>query len=78
MQTVPKIGGTKNPRISEIIALKPDLVIANHEENLKAHIQRLEKAGYGRQRALPRRITTSLIFATDCAASACGSLTHAR
>jgi ABC-type Fe3+-hydroxamate transport system substrate-binding protein len=31
--TKKKIGGTKNPHISEIISLNPDLIIANKEEN---------------------------------------------
>ena len=34
---LPRIGGTKNPRIEEIRALAPDLVYVNHEENLKRH-----------------------------------------
>lgn len=32
------IGGTKNPKIERIRALKPDLVIANKEENVAEHI----------------------------------------
>ncbi len=35
--TLPRVGGTKNPRIEEIRALAPDLVYLNHEENLKRH-----------------------------------------
>jgi ABC-type Fe3+-hydroxamate transport system substrate-binding protein len=35
--TLPRVGGTKNPRIEEIRALAPDLVYVNHEENLKRH-----------------------------------------
>ena len=34
-----KIGGTKNPDLQKIIDLKPDLVIANKEENQKEHIE---------------------------------------
>ena len=34
---LPRLGGTKNPRIDEIRALKPDLVYVNIEENLKKH-----------------------------------------
>lgn len=36
------IGGTKNPRIVDILALKPDLIIANKEENRKEDIQVLQ------------------------------------
>ena len=36
---LPRVGGTKNPRIDEIRALAPDLVHMNHEENLRRHGQ---------------------------------------
>lgn len=35
------IGGTKNPNIEKILALKPDLIIANKEENNKSDIDHL-------------------------------------
>ena len=37
------IGGTKNPKIQAIIDLKPDLILANQEENRKEDIDLLEK-----------------------------------
>lgn len=42
---LPKIGGTKNPDIERIIALRPDLVIANAEENRREDIEALKAAG---------------------------------
>ncbi len=42
---VTRIGGTKNPDVARIIALKPDLVIANREENRKADVLALQAAG---------------------------------
>ena len=42
---LPKVGGTKNPSIEQIIALGPDLVIANREENRPAAIEALRNAG---------------------------------
>ncbi len=36
---LPRVGGTKNPRIDEIRALKPDLVYMNYEENLRKHAE---------------------------------------
>ncbi len=36
-----RIGGTKNPNIESILALEPDLIIANKEENLEEHIEKL-------------------------------------
>jgi iron complex transport system substrate-binding protein len=42
---VERIGGTKDPNIARIVALKPDLVVANREENLREHIEALRGAG---------------------------------
>jgi len=42
---LPRIGGTKNPDVARIIALKPDLVIANQEENRKQDVEALQAAG---------------------------------
>jgi ABC-type Fe3+-hydroxamate transport system substrate-binding protein len=42
---LPKVGGTKNPSIEQILALAPDLVIANREENGKRAVDALRKAG---------------------------------
>ncbi len=41
---LPRIGGTKNPDVARIIALKPDLVIANQEENRKEDVMALQAA----------------------------------
>jgi ABC-type Fe3+-hydroxamate transport system substrate-binding protein len=38
-----RIGGTKNVRLSRIHALKPDLIIANKEENVQATIKSLQQ-----------------------------------
>jgi ABC-type Fe3+-hydroxamate transport system substrate-binding protein len=40
---VKRIGGTKNPNLNKIAALKPDLVIANKEENTKDDINQIKK-----------------------------------
>ena len=42
---LPRVGGTKNPNIQKIIALKPDLVIMNREENRLEDAQALREAG---------------------------------
>ena len=42
---VPRIGGTKNPRIDDVAALGPDLVLANEEENRPADLEALRAAG---------------------------------
>jgi ABC-type Fe3+-hydroxamate transport system substrate-binding protein len=41
--TLPRVGGTKNPRIDEIRALRPDLVHMNLEENLRRHAEAIEE-----------------------------------
>ncbi|UTW65190.1 ABC transporter substrate-binding protein [bacterium SCSIO 12643] len=40
---VTKVGGTKSLKIDRIIDLKPDLIIANKEENAQADIEELQK-----------------------------------
>ncbi|MEV6839171.1 helical backbone metal receptor [Streptomyces sp. NPDC051133] len=42
---VTRIGGTKNPETDRILALAPDLVIANEEENRPADLDVLRAAG---------------------------------
>ncbi|MEI8280158.1 MAG: helical backbone metal receptor [Bacteroidota bacterium] len=38
-----RIGGTKNVHIEDVLGLKPDLIIANREENVKEQIGELNK-----------------------------------
>ncbi|HTO53697.1 MAG TPA: helical backbone metal receptor [Myxococcota bacterium] len=40
-----KLGGTKNPSVAAIVGLRPELVIANQEENRRRDVERLEAAG---------------------------------
>ncbi|MFT4745537.1 MAG: ABC-type Fe3+-hydroxamate transport system substrate-binding protein [Nonlabens sp.] len=40
-----RVRGTKNPDVAAIIALRPDLVIVNVEENRQLDVQRLRDAG---------------------------------
>ena len=42
---VPRVRGAKNPDLAAIIALKPDLVLANKEENRELDVRRLRAAG---------------------------------
>ncbi|MGP3771109.1 helical backbone metal receptor [Streptomyces sp. SDT5-1] len=42
---VARIGGTKNPDVPAIVALRPDLVVANEEENRPADLAALRAAG---------------------------------
>lgn len=40
-----RVGGTKNPRIDDIVALHPDLVLVNTEENRAPDLDRLRDSG---------------------------------
>jgi ABC-type hemin transport system substrate-binding protein len=42
---VARIGGTKNPRVDDVVALRPDLVLANAEENREPDLAALRDAG---------------------------------
>ncbi|WP_405660733.1 helical backbone metal receptor [Streptomyces sp. NBC_01166] len=43
--TAARIGGTKNPDTATVAALRPDLVVANEEENREADLTALREAG---------------------------------
>ncbi len=45
LEGLPRLGGPKNPRVDDIIALQPELVIANWEENTRHSVEALEAAG---------------------------------
>ncbi len=45
VRRLPRLGGTKNPNIEAIVALRPDLVIMNQEENRRADAEALQAAG---------------------------------
>jgi ABC-type Fe3+-hydroxamate transport system substrate-binding protein len=42
---VPRVGGTKNPRIPAVVALRPDVVVANEEENRSPDLDELRRQG---------------------------------
>jgi ABC-type Fe3+-hydroxamate transport system substrate-binding protein len=59
---VTRIGGTKNPDIAQIVALAPDVVLANEEENRVADLDALRAAGVAvwvtRVRDLPEALAS--------------------
>jgi len=57
VEAVEKVGGTKNPKIDRIIALAPDLVLMNDEENRKEDAAALEAAGIRVHSSMPRTAT---------------------
>jgi ABC-type Fe3+-hydroxamate transport system substrate-binding protein len=60
VKSVPVVGGTKTPRIKKIKELKPDLVIANKEENRKEDIEALQEAGLNVWVTYPVTVKASL------------------
>src|SRR5437867_10045316 len=54
---LPRIGGTKDPDLARILALKPDLVFANQEENRIEDVRALEEAGIAVDVTFPRMVS---------------------
>lgn len=57
---VPRVGGTKNPRIAAIVELAPDLVLANLEENREIDVRRLRQHGLTVWVDYPRTVDQAL------------------
>src|SRR4030095_7115018 len=53
---LPRIGGTKNPDIGRILALSPDLVFANEEENRIEDVDALRDAGIDVDVSFPKTV----------------------
>lgn len=65
--TKTRVGGTKNPRVEQILALAPDLVLANMEENRKPDIELLEARGVPVYVTFPRSVRMALDELRDLA-----------
>ncbi len=57
---LPHIGGTKNPDVGRIIGLKPDLVIANREENRQEDVLAFQAAGIPVWVTFPRTVSEAI------------------
>ncbi|MCZ7525141.1 MAG: helical backbone metal receptor [Acidimicrobiia bacterium] len=53
---IPTVGGTKDPHVDEIVALAPDLVVVNDEENRLEDAERLSEAGLALHSMSPRTV----------------------
>jgi len=53
---LPTVGGTKNPNVDEIVALRPDLVVVNDEENRAEDADALAVAGVALHSMSPRSV----------------------
>ncbi len=63
--TKPKVGGQKNPQIDAISDLKPDLVVANVEENRKADVEAMWTAGLSVLVTFPRTVREGIQLIRD-------------
>lgn len=77
VEGIPVVGGTKTPKISRIIELQPDLVIANKEENVKEHVEALEKEGIPVWTTYPVTVDDTLLLMKNLE-KVCGSSSFSR
>jgi ABC-type hemin transport system substrate-binding protein len=64
---LPKLGGTKDADVDAAIALAPDLVIANHEENTARIVRRLAEAGIDVWVTYPRTVREGVALLRELA-----------
>jgi ABC-type Fe3+-hydroxamate transport system substrate-binding protein len=69
---VVRIGGTKNPRIDDVVALAADVVIANDEENREPDIAALRDRGQSVWVTAPRTLPDALTSLDRMLRDACG------
>ncbi len=64
---VEKVGGTKNPKLERIVALRPDLVLMNEEENRREDADALAAAGVRVHASFPRDALDTAAMVRDIA-----------
>jgi ABC-type Fe3+-hydroxamate transport system substrate-binding protein len=64
-----RVRGTKNPDLTAIRELEPDLVVANAEENRKLDVQRLEAGGLAVFVTMPTTVAGAVAELRDLAAA---------
>jgi ABC-type Fe3+-hydroxamate transport system substrate-binding protein len=57
---LPTVGGTRDASVEEILALRPDLVLANQEENDRRTVEALEAAGVAVWVTFPRTVDQAI------------------
>jgi ABC-type Fe3+-hydroxamate transport system substrate-binding protein len=75
---LPKLGGTKNPDLAAIVALAPDLVIANQEENRRRDVEKLEAAGFHVWVTYPRTVAEGAAVLAELAELGASAAARAR
>jgi ABC-type Fe3+-hydroxamate transport system substrate-binding protein len=66
VRAIEKVGGTKDPDVPRIVALKPQLVLANKEENRREDIDALRAAGLTVHVAQPTTVEEGLAYVSTC------------
>lgn len=56
LAALPSVGGTKDARVDDVLAASPDLVLANQEENTRAQIEAVRRAGVPVFVSFPKRV----------------------
>ena len=67
VDALPKVGGTKNPSLEDIVALEPDLVIANQEENRRRDVDWLVGRGIAVWVTYPRTVRDAVALLGELA-----------
>jgi ABC-type Fe3+-hydroxamate transport system substrate-binding protein len=60
LEAIPVVGGTKDIDVHAIVALSPDVVLANQEENSRAGLEALAEAGVHLFVAFPKRFNDAI------------------
>jgi ABC-type Fe3+-hydroxamate transport system substrate-binding protein len=68
---VARVRGTKNPDVDAVVALRPDVVLANAEENREVDLAALRAAGLAVWVTFPRTLPEALV-SLERALAACG------
>jgi ABC-type Fe3+-hydroxamate transport system substrate-binding protein len=66
---VPSVGGTKNPKIDRVVALAPDLVLLNEEENRREDAEALQAAGVACHVSFPKTVPETAAMVRSIAAA---------
>jgi ABC-type Fe3+-hydroxamate transport system substrate-binding protein len=66
VSAIETVGGTKNPDLAKILALKPELVLANKEENRREDILHLREQGLTVHIAQPTTVEEGLAYVSTC------------
>lgn len=59
-ESIPSIGGTKDVEVEAVARLEPDLILANQEENSRAHLEELARLGYPILVSFPKTVADGL------------------